>query len=432
MRQIRGHAPASIGYALAVLFVSAGCAPETVVRDTGLGWVGTTTTEGGTTRVVTTSGSVWGGEARLLEEASIGVDAGADEYMLGSVGGIAATADRIFVIDQQVPALRVYDHGGTYLRDLGGPGQGPGEFERPSSVAVAADGRVFLRDDRARRISVYGGDGGFIEQYVMPGGLNTSTPMVLSSEGVPYTPVFVDLRRDDPNRMFVIAMQGHGQEGAFGEQLVPPIDETFVPGVASDATGSVQRPVPFFPEEHWAMGPDLAMLFGVSNEYRFERRARDGSTLVIEKSWEPVPVEPDEADWHRRETTAIMQSVIPDWIWGETPTVPSHKPAFSELIPTHSGEIWVLRPGPGSRLPECDPDAETADDFDAFPCWRDQRIVDVFAPDGRFLGSITPPPEMRFTPRPHIDGDLVVARTEDENAVSRVKRYRLIRPDGAP
>ena len=46
-------------------------------------WVGTITTEGNLTTVVNESGSVWGGTATLVEEASIGVETGEDPYMLG-------------------------------------------------------------------------------------------------------------------------------------------------------------------------------------------------------------------------------------------------------------------------------------------------------------------------------------------------------------
>jgi hypothetical protein len=39
--------------------------------------------------VINESGSVWGGTARLVEEASIGVEAGNERYMLGNVLSIS-------------------------------------------------------------------------------------------------------------------------------------------------------------------------------------------------------------------------------------------------------------------------------------------------------------------------------------------------------
>ncbi|MCH7824022.1 MAG: hypothetical protein IH849_04410 [Acidobacteria bacterium] len=67
------------------------CATQEEAVDPEGTWVGTITTEGDVTTVVTESGSVWGGTATLVEEASIGVEAGADEYMFGSVAGIWIT-----------------------------------------------------------------------------------------------------------------------------------------------------------------------------------------------------------------------------------------------------------------------------------------------------------------------------------------------------
>ena len=51
----------------------AACATQ---EDANGAWVGTTTTEGNVTTVVNESGSVWGGTATLVEEASIGVESG--------------------------------------------------------------------------------------------------------------------------------------------------------------------------------------------------------------------------------------------------------------------------------------------------------------------------------------------------------------------
>jgi hypothetical protein len=71
--------------AMLTLTILAACSPGSDGTPTDDTWVGTITTEGNVTTVVNEAGSVWGGTATLVEEASIGVDAGADEYLLGSV-----------------------------------------------------------------------------------------------------------------------------------------------------------------------------------------------------------------------------------------------------------------------------------------------------------------------------------------------------------
>ncbi len=122
--------------AIVLLAASVACSPGSPAADSDGTWVGTITTEGNVTTVVNESGSVWGGTASLVEEASIGVESGPDEYLFGQIGGVWADEDRIYVADYQVPAVRVYDTSGQYLFDIGRRGQGPGEYEEPWSVAT--------------------------------------------------------------------------------------------------------------------------------------------------------------------------------------------------------------------------------------------------------------------------------------------------------
>ena len=116
--------------AVAVIVVAASCAPTEEGADTDGTWVGTITTEGNVTTVVNESGSVWDGSATLVEEASIGVENGPEEYMFGRVVGLYANDSEIFVLDEQKPAVRVYDYQGAHLRDLGSGGQGPGRVSK--------------------------------------------------------------------------------------------------------------------------------------------------------------------------------------------------------------------------------------------------------------------------------------------------------------
>jgi len=48
--------------------------------------------------------------------------------------------ERFFVLDWQVPAVRVYDLAGEHLLDVGREGEGPGEFRYPADLAVTGEG----------------------------------------------------------------------------------------------------------------------------------------------------------------------------------------------------------------------------------------------------------------------------------------------------
>ncbi len=143
---------------IGLLLALGACTPAEPEADNVGSWVGTITTEGDVTTVINESGSVWGGTAKLVEEASIGVEAGADEYMFGQIDSVYATDERIYVVDSQVPAVRVYDHDGAFVRNIGGGGQGPGEYTFPTIVTVDKQGRVFVVANM-RRINVYDATG---------------------------------------------------------------------------------------------------------------------------------------------------------------------------------------------------------------------------------------------------------------------------------
>ena len=94
-------------------------------------WESEISTVDNVTTIRTISGSVWGGAAILEEELSIGVESGEDAYMFGSVRGLAEHDGEIFVLDQQVPVVRVYDLSGRHVRDLGKTARGRASSASP-------------------------------------------------------------------------------------------------------------------------------------------------------------------------------------------------------------------------------------------------------------------------------------------------------------
>jgi len=376
--------------------------------------------------VVNESGSVWGGKATLVEEVSIGVEIGADEYMFGRVTGISAHGDRIYVVDGQVPAVRYYDMDGVYLGDLGGPGQGPGEYQFPRSVGVASDGTVFVRDQGGGTLLVYSAAGEPINTIRPPGFRVTGDPpMVVTEGGEAY--ILVVMPRDDSDDALRVGRMPYSRDGAAGEPILRPQFEESAYVMAESAAVLTSLPVPFAPNGTYSLAPSRTLVVGVPDAYGFELRHPDGRTTVVRTYWDPVPVDAEEADHQQRFVTARMRRVDPNWRW-DAGEIPAFKPAFESFVPAVSGEVWVIRPGPGELI-----DDECPSDFDglaelAEPCWRDRRIIDVFGADGRFLGEVEDVPEIRFGTRPHIDGRTIIARTEDQLGTIRVKRYRLVLP----
>ncbi|HEV2287576.1 MAG TPA: peptidyl-alpha-hydroxyglycine alpha-amidating lyase family protein [Candidatus Acidoferrales bacterium] len=59
------------------------------------------------------------------------------------------------------------DKDGNWLMSWGGPGDKPGQFNTPHSIAVDAAGRVYVADRGNRRIQVFDGNGKFLRQITI-------------------------------------------------------------------------------------------------------------------------------------------------------------------------------------------------------------------------------------------------------------------------
>ena len=366
------------------------------------------------------------GRRRFVEEASIGVDVGDDEYMFGMINSVYATADRIYVADVQVPAVRVYDHEGTFVRTLGRAGQGPGEYQYPAVVAADSSGRAFVLSSRNGRINVYSPSGEPAGEWPMPSSRCCAWPMYLLTGEALWAPV-QEWNEEHTERRY--GLQAVGPSGPYGEVA-------FIPELEYEETTYEVRPgfdtkTPFSAWLVWNPAADGRLLVGATDRYRFEVHAPDGSTLIVEKDWEPVPVPPDHKEWERRSAVASQRrGNAPEFTW-DGAEIPDHKAAYTALIPALSGETWVARWGASERLSPCAEDPVEAGQQAAYekPCWKNEEIVDAFDADGRYLGEVELPQGVRpFAPFLFIDGRMVVAVVEDEAGTIMVKRYRLALP----
>ncbi len=409
----------------AVLLVVPSCAPSDAPPP---GPVVTRTTRGDTAVVRTESGSVWGVEATLVPEVSIGEVEGDLEYLFGRISAINVGAGgTIYAVDAQVPELRAYGPDGRFLRTLGRPGEGPGEIKGPDGgLAVLSDGRILLRDPGNARIQVYAPDGTALETWSIRGTFNTSSPLFRDRADNVYTQILVDPRADI--RDWVIGLVRIGPDGAPGDTLLPP-DAGYQAAELEARTGdkddqNVSRTgVPFAPSEQWTLHPEGWFVHGISDAYRFTL-LRPGSPLVVERSAEPAPATDGEKAEEEARVTRNLRMTQPNWRWNG-PAMPDRKPFFRRLYAGRDGRVWVEvplagveveDPGYDPRNPEAVPDR-----------WREPVAFDVFETDGTYLGRVRAPVELSTSPTPVFDGDRVWAVTRDELGVQRVVRFHVER-----
>ena len=72
-------------------------------------------------------------------------------------------ADRLYISDSVAHRIFVYDLKGNYLFDIGGKGDAPGNFIKPSGLAFDLRNRLYVADTGNARIQVFDADGNFIE-----------------------------------------------------------------------------------------------------------------------------------------------------------------------------------------------------------------------------------------------------------------------------
>ncbi len=420
------------GCALAMLLCVAACSLGAEDPDTGGAWVGTITTEGNVTTVVNESGSVWGGSATLVEEASIGVDAGPDEHMLAAPESLYATEDEIYIVERNLGTVRVYDFDGTYLRSFGRDGQGPGELRGPSFVVVGPDRRVYVTNPGNQRISVYGPDGVLVDEMPWAGRATCCLiPLAIGSDGSAW--VEVTERHPDsasPQR----GVLRHTTEGPVGDiRLFPEIE--FDRRVMRMGEREVSG-VPFAAYQSWSLSSEGTLITGANDRYEYRLISPDGATTVVRRFWDPVLVTPEELDWHRRYTFAGYRRLAEelgdryelDW---DGDNIPAHKPAYVSFAPTTTGGVWLFRHGPDAPS-DCEMTPEAAAAESDFTLWQDcsfpSLTIDAFDRDGRYLGEVTGLNMWLRTP--FVGSDTVLNIEQDEAGTVFVKRYRLVLPAG--
>lgn len=415
---------------LPLLLLAAACGADGGGANAGTELVERRDTVGDTVVVRVESGSSWGEDAVLVPEVAIGVLDGDGDYMFGQISSLAVADDgTIYAMDGQIPALRVYNPDGSHKGTWGRSGGGPGEFAQPDGgLGVLSDGRVVVRDPGNARMQIYAPDGEPVGTWpVIPGGFNTSNPMVVGRGDTILTPLVVDLTVDIAQ--WRMGLQRVSPEGEVVDTIQLPETGYEAPFLEARVENNVSRnSLPYGPGEEIAWHPQGFFIWGIGNRYAFTLLDPDGP-IRVERQVELPPVTAGERAEETARVTRDLRYTDPNWRW-DGPSIPDRKPAFDGFYPGDDGRIWVYRQGPGIEVD--DPGYDASDPESVENRWRDTPLWDVFERDGTFLGTVEAPLEMSRYPTPVFRGDHVWAVTRDAFDVQRIVRYRVVPRSQAP
>jgi hypothetical protein len=385
-------------------------------------WAGTVSDSAGVAIISNSDIGLWrpGEEWTVDEDLRIGAVDGAPEYQFGRVGSVVADSrGRLYVLDLLEQHVQVYSPEGVYDRTIGGRGQGPGEFGSVPYIVMGPGDTLMALDIRNQRLNRITSEGTALASF--PFSMTDGIPLSMQA-----------------NRSGDLALQLRPW-GAAGQPpaqtledviVIPNSDWTLNDSVLTFPSGEGQRytaggPPQYnigAPEAAWDLSEDGTLLFGVSDEYRIEVRAYDGTLLrVVKKPFVPRPFsERDKEAYRNFLRDAYRQAGSPEEIeefLRHNVRFNEHLPAFAAIRAGPARTIWVQHAQAPSDLDD------TA--YQKFDNIRDGGAPewDVFDLEGRFLGVVTMPE--RFAPSMFRDR-MIYGVWRDELDVEYVLRLRIV------
>jgi len=401
--------------ALVPIVVTSACGPSSP----GGSWVGSATDSAGVSIVTSAGAGTWAdGESWTVQtDLQIGEFGGDVRYQFGQVGSIALNGrGNILVVDRQARDVREFTPRGEFVRSIGSPGQGPGEFAPGvTDLFVIGGDTLLIPDVRNRRVHRFTPDGRFLDAATLDIGqyrILRSRWSAASANGV--MQVRPATQEGEPPPQDELRVMN--EDGTLGAVLL-----SLPPGGLFEPGGVLRY---FTPEPMWGVTDSLTIMYGVTGEYRvgLYDRAAQLKTLIV-REYVPRPITD-------RDVRAFFAYLDRAWLAnGATPerlrenrlrvSFAETFPAFSAVHQGHEGTIWVQRvQAPGDMTDEQIELYNFLEDFGA-PDW------DVFDKEGRFLGVVRMPP--RFQPRLFV-GDAIYGVQRDELDVQYVTRVRVVTP----
>lgn len=387
----------------------------------GAQWAGTIEDSAGVQLVRNSVEPMYEGEVWSFEEVlTVGEAAGDPDYQFGQISGLDVTSDgRILVLDQQAGHIKVFSPDGVFERTIGQSGSGPGELGPQAAMLMVGRGdTVLVPDGGNQRVNLFFLDDS--EPISFPLRFEEGIPMryEMSDQGV-----LVAQRRalNLPNQEVqedrdLIARQAY--DGSITDTLMtPPRGETF------SFSGGLPEFHFFVPEPAWTLLNDGSLAFAMSDRFRVNIHALDGSltrviTMPVER--QPVSEEDKSIITGMLETVFEQQGVPPQGVEliKQNISFEDTYPAFTQMRSGPENSLWVQQVGIPSDM--------TEEERENWNPMLDQGsdVWDVFDAEGRLLGIVTMPD--RFTPF-SLKGDRMYGVWRDDLEVQYVRVYRVTR-----
>jgi hypothetical protein len=320
------------------------------------------------------------------------------------------------VADRGARTVRLYDGDGTFLKSLGGPGSGPGEFEDPGQVMVMAGDSMVVWDEALFRATRFNPSGELADVTTL------DLASIAKAATPPLYPGSIDIL---PDGQYLIRLIEKGKNPASGSFR----NRSGALRVSEDLSvidtlmffGDIEQEVVDAPWGPFAISPPLAkrprithrgdpprICIGDQEGPEINCFGPDGSRTHIRWTGERSRVTSEEiAAWREANIRLYALKLSEDQILQLLDQLPDpeFRPHYSGLTLDPMGNLWVeLGPSEGSPSEEVD--------------------YLVFDPEGTLLGTVGLPP-IRIL---EIGSDYILGVFEDDLEVEYLQLFEIRKP----
>lgn len=309
----------------------------------------------------------------IREEFRIGAPDGPEEELFSGPRTSVRLGPhgQIVVLDAVARVLRVFDGQGHFVRNIGRPGPGPGELMSALAMAWDRQNRLWIAESFNGRYSVFDSSGVFIKTVPRP---------LQGAAGRQYLVFDAPDSFIDEGSGLVLARVDTA--GTFRDTLAP------LPRWSGGDLG-IPFPMPsgfdtsvlgYLPRVVWTVAPDGTIWFAQSGELRLVQRTPLGDTLrIIDTQHRNGRLDRSlERTVHREFAEVGVDPSKYELVW----------PMVQAIHVLDDGHVLVqIMTEPG----------------------RDGNTIDVFDPDGRFLGTLDSPIRINRLGTPALVGDTIVS-----------------------
>jgi 6-bladed beta-propeller protein len=339
-----------------------------------------------------------------------------DHYLFGAYYLNRMEDGRLVIGNRGSRQLLVFDSVGTFVRPIGQPGQGPGEFESVFGLFACAGDTLII--DEGARISVWDSALNFVRNERTSGRLVDGRANIRAVSGDCSAGLF-------PNQVYETPSAGQGVlrlptslhwatlDGASRDTVVEFEGVETYPWTMNGQL--VATRLPFGKETTWTTHDDLLYL-GTEDSYEVEVRDRVGRLVnIVRWGANRQSVTAEDVDYFeegRRRYLANYPEEERLYAPLEHFPLPEFKPAYSRLLVDDEGYLWIQAYG---RYNPFEPDTERA--------WA------VFDTDGGWLGQVEMPEGLDVRA---IQDGFVIGLHLDDFDVEHIRFHTIVRTSSVP